>query len=577
MEFGRSIGRFVNRLGNLTVAALTLGTAACSGLGESFVEPPTIPEEKPPVNPTLKAAAFIFDVDARNGKVKVTSPGRTVEGLAPSFSGAAGPEFSLLGGDVIEVAASNFASSLVGAPCAGGVAGQPGKVCVTFDVSMTNKLNAAQLVGPTVFPIPPAGTSGVLLFPFDLSVTTTSGGTSTGGQGNDVIVELPSFGQIESNTVWTGAPHNFFNDTGCPAGSNDCFRWEEYGAPVAPGATTASQSVGFYVDPTVGTFRARLLVAADLQNASGGVPTGTVTGTVSSPQIGAISGATVTVNSGGFTGTTSAAGTYSIASVTTGPKTVTLSGLPASCTVPAPQSVTVTNGGTATANFSVTCAVPTGSVAGTVTSSLGGGIAGATLTATPGGSATTAASGAYNIATVPVGSGTVAVSNLPSNCTAPASQPYNVASAGAVATVNFTVTCTPAAPNQLVGTWTVSGTTATLELRVNVTAGNVGSLGFDVNGNSSRLTYSANSAAGSPAFPNFFATNPPASVISVGALTTAAAGLSGNQGVIRLDFTIGSGAAATVNALVTGLQVVDAGFNDVTSSFSISIAPLTLP
>ncbi|MFN0179474.1 MAG: hypothetical protein ACKVZ0_11805 [Gemmatimonadales bacterium] len=577
MQLSRFPRRLVDHATTFLVAMATLGTAACSGLGDSFVEPPTIPDERPPVNPQLKAAAFIFDVNTRTGKVKVTAPGRTIDGLAPGFSPSVTPEFSLLGGDVIDVATSSFASSLVGAPCAGGVAGQPGKVCVTFDVSLTNKLNGVQLVGPTVFPIPPAGTTGVLLFPFDLTVTTTSGSSTTGGQGNDVLVELPSFGQVDANTVWNGAAHNFFNDTGCAAGSNDCFRWEEYGAPVSPGATTLSQSVGFYVDPTVGNFRARLLVAADLQNASGGTPTGSIAGTVTSPQSGALTGVTVNVAPGGFSGTTGAGGSYSIASVTTGPRTVSLTGLPSGCTAPAPQTVTVTNGGTATANFTVTCAVPTGTVSGTVSSSLGGGISGATVTVTPGGSATTSGSGAYSVGNVPVGSGTVAVSGLPTNCTAPASQAYSISTAGQVVTVNFTATCTPAAPNQLTGAWTISGSTATLELRVNVTSGNVGSLQFDLNGNSSRLTYSANSAAGAPAFPNFFATNPPAAIVSVGALTTAAAGLSGNQGIIRLDFTIGAGAAATVNALLTGLQVVDAAFNDVTSSFSVAIAPLVLP
>ncbi|MDX2060947.1 MAG: carboxypeptidase-like regulatory domain-containing protein [Gemmatimonadales bacterium] len=575
MKVGRFLRRSLDRLNLALVAAATLGTAACSGLGESFSEGPAIPEEQTPVNPQLKAAAFIFDVDARTGKVKVTAPTRTVNNLGPSFSPDLRPEFSLLGGDVIDVTASAFAASPVGAACAGGQPGQPNKVCVTFDVSLTNKLGSVQLVGPTVFPIPPAGTTGPLLFPFDLTVTTTSGGVSTGGQGNDVLVELPSYGLVESNPVWDGSPHNFFNDTGCPAGSNDCFRWEEYTGPIVAGATTVSQKVGFYIDPTVGNFRARLLVAADLQN-SGAAPTGTVAGSVTSPQIGALSNVTVTVTSGGFTGTTGAGGAYSIANVTTGPKTVTLSNLPASCTAPAAQTTTVNAGATSTVNFTVNCVAPSGTVSGTVTSSLGGGIQNATVTVTPGGTATTNASGAYSVG-APVGSGTVAVTNLPANCSAVASQPYTIATNGQVVNVNFVATCTAPPPNTLTGTWTVSGSVATLELRANITSGNVGSLQFDFNANSSRLTYTGNSAPAAPAFPNAFATSPPATIVTVGALTTAASGATGNTGVIVLTFNIGAGAAATVNSLVSNFQAVNAAFGDVTSTFAISIAPLTLP
>ena len=112
----------------------------------------------------------------------------------------------------------------------------------------------------------------------------------------------------------------------------------------------------------MGQFTARLIVAADLQN-SGPAPTGTIAGTVTSPQLGTLNGVDVTATSGitSLSGTTAGAGAYSIGSVPTGPASATItSGLPAGCTNPGSQATTVTNGGTSTVNFTVTCPVPTG-------------------------------------------------------------------------------------------------------------------------------------------------------------------------------------------------------------------------
>ena len=151
-----------------------------------------------------------------------------------------------------------------------------------------------------------------------------------------------------------------------------------------------------------------------------------------------------------------------------GSRTVSVSNLPAGCAAPSSQTVTVTNGATTTANFAVVCSVPTGTVAGTVTSSLGGGIAGVTVTVTPTGGAastfTTPSTGGYTL-TVPVGAGTgaIALSNLPTNCTAPAPASYSGLTSGGTVTQNFTVTCTP--PPQfgtLQGTLTSSQAAAAL-------------------------------------------------------------------------------------------------------------------
>ncbi len=86
-----------------------------------------------------------------------------------------------------------------------------------------------------------------------------------------------------------------------------------------------------------------------------------------------------------------------------------------------------------------------GVVSGIVASSLGGGVPGASVVAapskgTPPAPATTTMSGSYVLPNVPSGSGKLAVTNLPGNCTAPASQTYAVAPPD-TAHVNFTVSC----------------------------------------------------------------------------------------------------------------------------------------
>src|SRR5262249_3402852 len=162
------------------------------------------------------------------------------------------------GGDAVRLIPSNFQASAVGAFI-------PGKVRVTFDVTIENKLTGINLITPT-WPTPPA--QGVMLIPLEQVVTTTPGGT-TGGDGNEILVELASYGQVTASVDWdgtgtagSGAPFNFFNDADCSqATSNDCFRWRAFVSPVLSSpATSESHKIGFDLDPTVGQFRARMIV-----------------------------------------------------------------------------------------------------------------------------------------------------------------------------------------------------------------------------------------------------------------------------------------------------------------------------
>ncbi|NJK42762.1 MAG: carboxypeptidase-like regulatory domain-containing protein, partial [Aquincola sp.] len=117
---------------------------------------------------------------------------------------------------------------------------------------------------------------------------------------------------------------------------------------------------------------------------------GTVSGTVVVGQArGNLAGVTVT-SSSGQTATTNASGAYSLADVNPGSRTITLSNLPAGCTAPAPQTITVTSGANTVANFAaVVCTGLPGVISGTITSdNVGQLLPGVTVTASTGGSAT---------------------------------------------------------------------------------------------------------------------------------------------------------------------------------------------
>jgi hypothetical protein len=583
MQLVRRFGGQARRaLPTSILVAGALFANACSS--DSTGAGPIIPGQPTP-NPQITKAAFLADVNLRTKTIKITPPQLTTTGglsAAKLSAAASSVDFSLVGGDVVTLTTSNFAASAVGAF-------QPGKVRVTFDVNMTNKLSGVQLIGPTVFPTPPAGTSGPLLFPYNIAVAVTSGGTATGGQGNDVIVTLPSYGLVAPSTDWNGAPHNFFNDTGCPATANDCFRFEEFTGPIFPGSTTGANTVGFDLDPTVGQFTATLIVAADLQN-SGPAPTGTIAGTVTSPQLGALNGVVVTATAGvsSLPGTTAGAGAYSIASVPTGPASVAItSGLPAGCTNPGSQSTTVTNGGTSTINFSVTCPVPTGTVGGTIafTGFTPSGITGISVIVTPtGGSAQAAVNpsgaGVYSRSGVPVGTGagSVALSNLPSGCTLPPAGSYSGLTNGGTATVNFSVACVapPAGYNYNVAFGAPAAGVVRLTINLDMStfndpavngasADDISVLQGSFTYNTARLTLVAGScgkvnAAQGLDSPTFNVGTP--GTIGYGIFTTGVAVLTGLQPVIQCDFNVIGSAIPGAKTATTLLVASSSNFND---------------
>jgi len=546
----------------LTAAATSL--AAC-GTTDRTVTDPSLPGN-PAGNPQLRRASFVVDVNTATRTVKITEPMSAFE-QSFSFTGRSGgraiprPNFSILAGDAVQLTTANYSASAVGAFT-------PGKIRVSFDVFITNRLSTVQLITPT-FPVPPAGTNGIILFPFETNVTVTSGGTSVGGDGTEIIIDQPNTGQVASSIDWDGTPFNFFNDTGCPAGSNDCYRHQVFAQPLGGGSTSEAQRVGFDIDPTVATFRARLIVAADLQN-SGPAATGTISGSVTSPQRGALSGVTVSATPGTASGSTDGAGGYSLTSVATGPKTVALSSLPAGCTNPGSQNTTVTNGGTSTVNFVVTCTPFVGTVAGTISSSLGGGLSGVSVVVTPTAGAaqpavTSSGSGAYSRDQVPVGAGTgsIALSNLPAGCTNPGTSPYSGLTNGGTVIVDITVPCTP--PPQgynYTASWgAISGGQVTLTLSIDMGtfndpavngagADDVFAIQLDLSYNSSRLQFGSCSNVAGSGLTNGAFNGSTAGQLSVGNFTTSPPEI-GLQGIASCTFTVLAGAPLSVTTAST--------------------------
>jgi hypothetical protein len=604
--------------------------AACGGSDDASPVTPNLPDD-PSTDPTFRNAAFVFDVNLRKGTVNVKAPevklNPSIAKLGNGVIGRQTPEqplASILSNDVISITTSNFFASTVGAI-------NPNEVRVLFDVQVQNILPGIELITPT-FPQAPAGQAGLILFPFSVNVTTTTGGVGT-ENGNEVIVELPSRGEVRPNVYWNGSatpdrptfptlpaaggdPFSFFNDAACtgtpaPNSESDCYRYETFG-PIGPGAISAARTVGFDITATVGEFRARLIAAADLR-ASGAAATGALDVNVTSPERGALQGVTVSVTGVATPVLTNAAGLAQFPTLGLGARTVALSTLPAGCTTPASQPATILGGQTATVNFSVTCTALAGTVSGTITRAGAGtqNLAGVTVTIDPaaaglanvtatstGGPATAAYTANVPLGTgAGAGAGAVTLSNLPSGCAAPAAGAYTGLTSGGTQTVSFTVTCdAPAARDEFTSTW---GAIAAGQVDLTIT---FNPAGFDnpefpgvdqVGAVQAITTLTGSGVARLTAVTAFapagtiFATptiNFVAPSVAWVTNTTAPGGLQALGPVAGLRFTVGAGAAGTVTTS-TNVQEIATPLGDAyTYTFSgagqninVNEATLTIP
>ena len=158
-------------------------------------------------------------------------------------------------------------------------------------------------------------------------------------------------------------------------------------------------------------------------------------------------GYTVSVTGGGSQ-TIGASGSVTFPGLATGSHTVTLSGVPSTCSVTGgtSQTVTVTAGGTATAAFTITCTALTGSVTVSTTTSGPNQPSGYTVAVSGASSQAIGTNTTVTFSNLVAGSHTVTLSGIASNCSVTSSNPQTVTvPAGGTAQATFTISCT--APN----------------------------------------------------------------------------------------------------------------------------------
>jgi hypothetical protein len=242
------------------LARFAVVSAALSGA--CGLDQPTLPALSGESSATSHPQAFTIDVNTRARSISVRPPAAPGAGSNRARRNRAETaSLSLLAGDVVSMRVSNLRTSAIGSPSAG-------RVRVTFDVAIENRLAGIRLITPT-WPTPPA--SGVILVPIGSGVTSAPG-TVSGDGGSAVIVTQPRLGRVVpsadfdgTGAAGSGAPYSFFNDAVCTdQPSGDCFRWKLFEGSIAPQSVSTSRTVGFEVDATVAQFRAFMIVAADL-------------------------------------------------------------------------------------------------------------------------------------------------------------------------------------------------------------------------------------------------------------------------------------------------------------------------
>lgn len=177
--------------------------------------------------------------------------------------------------------------------------------------------------------------------------------------------------------------------------------------------------------------------------------TGTITSTSGAPLANVSVVATPTNGSAMAAVTTNASGVFVVTPIALTGGTLTLSMVPATCETPAPVRYASSSGNSMTVDLTLTCSSSgVGVITGTITSSLGGTLSAVAVTVTPHGGLALPAipsstTGVYRATGVPVsdGTGSVTVSSLPANCSAPSATSYGVLVNGGTLTVNITVPC----------------------------------------------------------------------------------------------------------------------------------------
>lgn len=182
-------------------------------------------------------------------------------GVAATLSPTAGTFVSLVGYDAFDVEVRNVTRSGIGEF-------SPGRVRMRAELRVHNVLDRVQLL-PSTFPIVPDGVNGLMLLAAAVEAVDEEGSVGVAG-GNTVIVRAPSHGRVSVSRDWPGEPFDYQRSTfaTCSDPRRMCARYVELPAPLLPRAASPWVTVGFDVEPSVRRVRVRLLLAADLADAS---------------------------------------------------------------------------------------------------------------------------------------------------------------------------------------------------------------------------------------------------------------------------------------------------------------------
>lgn len=196
----------------------------------------------PPLPAGIAQLAVVHDVPVTGVPVPVTST------MA-----------SLIGHEAFRVEVDSVRRSMTGQF-------EPGRLRVTFRLRLQNVLNRARLVTPT-WPAPPDDGEGLFLFVVQAVAVESPGGVTTVAP-NELLVTVPGGGRVRPSADWDGAWYHYVRGTPCRGPEAGCARYEPFAAPLGAGAASEWRTVGFDIDPTVRHLRLRLVLLADLANAS---------------------------------------------------------------------------------------------------------------------------------------------------------------------------------------------------------------------------------------------------------------------------------------------------------------------
>lgn len=243
------------------------GLLACSAVaacrGSEWQAPGDVANEIGDTPHARGRVGALLEVDVLGRRVRMATPE-----AEPAHS-PGGPNFSILEGRSIGLEIRNYTVSAPGEFRAG-------KVRVRFDVSVSNLLPGVVLVPPALGGAA-APARSLMLFPILQSGTLTTGTTTVTDDGS-VLVDRGLQAVVEPSEDWDGEGtpsdrqgFDFAGDSICTIPAPGCSRWEAL-SPLASGASSASHSVGFDLDPTVAGFRAWLLLAADIRGDTTSTP-----------------------------------------------------------------------------------------------------------------------------------------------------------------------------------------------------------------------------------------------------------------------------------------------------------------